>query len=366
MHIDCLNPVAKRTASPAGEGTRILPQRHYPPEAETARQIFQGHQRGESVATLAQQFNQPKTAIYRIINNLEAARVVELPLDYIGNEQFARLRSESSKDEERDILSEMPESDSPVKKPRMPSSMPAYLACLYETPLLTREQEVHLFRKMNYLKYKAYTLRALLDWNQHHVSRQVRQVGKLYDESAAIKSQIVRANLRLVVSIAKRYVGPTREFFELVSDGNMSLLRAADKFDFSLGNRFSTYATWAIMKNFARTFHDAARHRDRFCTNQSEAFSYTEDMHADPSEQEASQIQRERESQVTMILDGLDQRERQVITARFGLVDGHGPLTLSQVGSAMGVTKERVRQIQVRAMGKLRVAAEEAKIENTA
>ena len=79
------------------------------------------------------------------------------------------------------------------------------------------------------------------------------QIEKLYDESIATKNQIIRANLRLVVSIAKRYVGPTQDFFELVSDGNISLLRAVDKFDFSRGNKFSTYATWAIMKNFART-----------------------------------------------------------------------------------------------------------------
>src|SRR5208283_1620386 len=98
------------------------------------------------------------------------------------------------------------------------------------------------------------------------------QIEKLYDESVATRNQIIRANLRLVVSAAKRYVGPAADFFELVSDGNMSLIRAAEKFDVSLGYRFSTYASWAIMKNFARTIPDVLRRRDRFCSNHPEAF----------------------------------------------------------------------------------------------
>jgi RNA polymerase primary sigma factor/RNA polymerase sigma factor len=144
----------------------------------------------------------------------------------------------------------------------------------------------------------------------------------------------------------------------------MSLLRAADKFDFSRGNKFSTYASWAIMKNFSRSLHDAARHRERFCTSQSEMFSYTEDVRTDQYERESAQIQRE--SQVKRILDRLNEREREIVTARFGLIRGHEPLTLTQVGAVMGVTKERIRQIQVRAMSRLREAAEEARIEYTA
>ena len=82
------------------------------------------------------------------------------------------------------------------------------------------------------------------------------EIERLYDQAVTVKNQIVRANLRLVVSIAKRHVGPTDNFFELVSDGNMSLIRAAEKFDYARGNKFSTYASWAIMKNFARTIPD--------------------------------------------------------------------------------------------------------------
>jgi RNA polymerase primary sigma factor/RNA polymerase sigma factor len=166
-----------------------------------------------------------------------------------------------------------------------------------------------------------------------------------------------------VVSISKRYFRPTQDFFELVSDGNMSLLRAVNKFDFSLGNKFSTYATWAIMKNSARTFDSAAHYHDRFHTGLSEMFDCTEDVRADPYEQESAQMHRE--SQVNSILERLDERERQIIAARFGLTLDHEPLTLKQVGVVMGVTKERIRQIQIRAMSTLRAAAKEMQIECT-
>ena len=127
---------------------------------------------------------------------------MELPLDSMGNEQFARLRSRRRK---REILGPLPECDFPTKKPRVPSGLPPYLASLYEVPLLTREQEAHLFRKMNYLKYQARKLRETLDLDQPKL-RLMDRIEKLYDESVATKNQIIRANLRLVVSIAKRYV----------------------------------------------------------------------------------------------------------------------------------------------------------------
>jgi RNA polymerase primary sigma factor/RNA polymerase sigma factor len=309
---------------------------------------------------LAEQFDQTRAHIYHIINDLDRARIMELPLDYVANAEFARVTSE---EKERAISRALPENDPPARKPRLPSGLPAYLASLYEVPLLTREQEAHLFRKMNYLKYKANTLRAQLETNRP-TRRLMRQIETLCDASVAARTLLIRANLRLVVSIAKRYVRPMQNFFELVSDGNISLLRAVDKFDFSRGNKFSTYATWAIMKNFSRSLHEAARYNGRFCTNGAEVFSYTEDVRAGPYEQESAQIQRK--SQVARILEQLDDRERQIVTARFGLVRGQEPLTLTQVGVVMGVTKERVRQIQVRAIGKLREAVADARIECTA
>jgi hypothetical protein len=136
-------------------------------------------------------------------------------------------------------------------------------------PLLTREQEAHLFRKYNYLKYKAAKLRQELDPAQPKSSL-MDEIEGLQSEAVTIKNEIARANLRLVVSIAKRHVTPDQNFFELVSDGNVSLLRAIEKFDFARGNKFSTYASWAIMKNFARTIPGEYRQRDRFRTSYDE------------------------------------------------------------------------------------------------
>ena len=202
---------------------------------------------------------------------------------------FSRVRSQKR---EVRILAAMPESELPTKKSRLPSGLPPYLASLYEVPLLTRKQEAHLFRKMNYLKYKAARFRAKLDPARPKRAIMDR-IDRLYDEAVATKNQIIRANLRLVVSIAKRHVGPTQNFFELVSDGNMSLMRAVEKFDYARGNKFSTYASWAIMKNFARTIPDEHRHHDRFRTSQAELFTTTEDDRADPIEEETAQTQRE-------------------------------------------------------------------------
>lgn len=335
----------------------IFPDSHGPLRQDTKWKIYQEYRRGESAEALAKRFCRTKTSVYRIINEVRAQRVMQLPLDYIDNPEFDRVKSEKR---EAEILGPLPVVELVLKKPRLPSGLPPYLASLYEVPLLTREQEGHLFRKMNYLKYKAAKLREKLDPSRPKTAL-MDQIEKLHDESVATKNQVIRANLRLVVSIAKRHVGPAENFFELVSDGNMSLIRAVEKFDYARGNKFSTYASWAIMKNFARTIPDENRHRDRFRTSHGEMFTATEDARSDQYEQESSQNQRE--SQVEQILDRLDEREQQIIISRFGLNRGQEPLTLKQVGAAMGVTKERVRQIEARALSKLRRAAEEDRIE---
>jgi len=327
-----------------------LDQSHLPTEMK--QQVYQEHRRGESVDTLARQFRQTRSGIRGIINEVRAARILELPLDYMDNDQFSGLGSEKRA---QDLLGSPPENDLVMKKPRLPSSLPAYMASLYEVPLLTREQESHLFRKMNYLKYQASKLREKLDLDQPK-PRLMDRIESLYEKSVATKNQIISANLRLVVSIAKRYVGRAEDFFELVSDGNLSLIRAVVKFDVSRGNRFSTYATWAVLQNFARSIPAVLRQRDRFRTSHSEMFCATVDLRTDQYEQESEQFQRE--SQVKKILCCLDERELQIVAGRFGLTRGQTPLTLKQVGVAMGVSKERIRQIQTRAMGKLRKAAE--------
>ena len=335
----------------------LFPDSHGPMPPEVKLAISQQYQRGETVEVLAARFRRTRTSIYRIIAEIRAQRIMNLPLDYIPHSSFSRVRSRKAEDR---VLAPSPESEAPLKKSRLPNGLPPYLASLYEVPLLSRKQEAHLFRKMNYLKYKASKLRAKLDLARPKRSL-VDQIEQLYEEAVSTKNEIVRANLRLVVSISKRHIGPTQNFFELVSDGNISLMRAAEKFDYSRGNKFSTYASWAIMKNFARSIPDEHRYHDRFRTSNAEMFTATQDERADPFEQEASQTRRE--VQVEKILERLDEREQRIIIRRFGLRRGQEPLTLKQVGAELGVTKERIRQIEVRALNKLRKAAEEDRID---
>jgi len=331
----------------------IFPDMNGPLTDAQKTRIYQAFKRGASVDKLMKQFGRTKTTIYRVINEVRAARITELPLDFIPNPRFARKGADKA------ILGPMPDSDTPTKKARRPSGLPPYLASLYEMPLLTREQEAHLFRKYNYLKYKAAKLREQLDPAQPKSSL-MDEIEDLHQQAVALKNEIARANLRLVVSIAKRHVTPDQNFFELVSDGNMSLLRAIEKFDFARGNKFSTYASWAIMKNFARTIPGEFKHRDRFRTSQDELFAATQEHRGNPLAEEGAQNQRE--VQIERILRRLDEREQKIISSRFGLDHSQEPQTLKEVGASLGVTKERIRQIEARALSKLRQAAQEEKI----
>jgi RNA polymerase primary sigma factor len=322
-------------------------------EAQKAR-IYQEFRRGTSVEKLIKQYGRTKTTVYRIINEVRASRILELPLEFIPNPRFSRRGADQA------CLSPMPENDAANgKKVRRPTGLPPYLASLYEMPLLTREQEAHVFRKYNYLKYKAAKLRKELQPAQPRAAL-MDEIEELYQQAVATKNEIARANLRLVVSIAKRHVTPDQNFFELVSDGNMSLLRAIEKFDFARGNKFSTYASWAIMKNFARTIPGEFKHRDRFRTSQEELFAATQEHRGNPLVEESAQQQRE--AHVEKMLRRLDEREQKIIIGRFGLEHGQEPQTLKEVGASLGVTKERIRQIEARALNKLRLAAKDEKI----
>ncbi len=332
----------------------IFPDHGGPLNLESKQRIYQQHRRGVSVDVLAKRHCRTKTSIYRIVNEMRARRILELPLDYIDNPQFDKPSLENA------ILGPLPEPEQTPRKSRAPSGLPPYLASLYEVPLLTREQEYHLFRKFNYLKHVALKLREGLD-PARAKSSVMDRIEELYDQAVQTKNQIVQANLRLVVSIAKRHVNAAEDFFPLVSDGNMSLIRAVEKFDFARGNKFSTYASWAIMKNYARTIPDEFKHRDRFRTSHDEMFSATEDDRSDQYEQESAQ--QLRRQQISKILSRLDEREQKIIISRFGLDHSHEPQTLKEVGAEMGVTKERVRQIESRALNKLRMAVQEEKIE---
>src|SRR5262249_14378552 len=126
---------------------------------------------------------------------------------------------------------------------KAPKNVPPELAALY-TPLLSKEQEQHLFRKMNFLKHRAHRLRSLL---RHPVGRNDAAAGRMQDlvsiedlerQAQVVKSLLIDANMRLLVSISKRYATRADNFSELLSDGNVSLISAVDRFNFSRGHKF--------------------------------------------------------------------------------------------------------------------------------
>ncbi len=318
--------------------------------------IYSQYQRGTGVAQLARQFSRSRSGIVRIVNEQRALMIMQLPLDFIDNSVFKRPSAKL----EAEILGDMPTQANPPKKVRAPSGLPTYLASLYDIPLLTREQEYHLFRKMNYLKAKAFRLRETLDVSEPSVGT-MDEIERLNRESIDVQNQIVQANLRLVVSIAKRHTQDPDEFFELVSDGNMSLFKAVTKFDFSRGNKFSTYASWAMVKNYARSIPGEFKYKDRFRTSGEEMLEAREDTRGDYLADEHAQKQRV--TQINRILNQLDRREQQVIIRRFGLDYSKEPLTLKEVGAELGVTKERIRQLETRALSKLREVASREKLE---
>jgi RNA polymerase primary sigma factor/RNA polymerase sigma factor len=332
----------------------VFPHNTGPLTDEMKRRLYQDYRRGLGVGELVKRYCRTRTSIYRVVNDLRAQRILALPMAYIYHESF------DANDAEAQIMAPTPEAEVPAKRLRVPSGLPPYLASLYDVPLLSREQEFHLFRQFNYLKFSASLLREKLAPERAN-STLMDRIEQLYEQALRTKNYIVQANLRLVVSIAKRHMNAAEDFFGLVSDGNMSLMRAVEKFDFARGNKFSTYASWAIMRNFARSIPDELKHRDRFRTSLDEAFDVQQEQR--PAQGELEAAQHLREEQVQRMLARLDEREQRIIMHRFGLRSSQEPKTLKEVGHELGVTKERIRQIEARALSKLRLVAEEEKID---
>ena len=334
--------------------TAVFPHATLPLTPEQKREIFRHHRRGVSAERLAAQYCRTRTSVYRIVAEVRAERLFEQPIDFIDSSDFRRP------DADELILGDPPPRDDKPAKTKAPPGLPPYLASLYAIPLLTREEEAYYFRKMNYLKFKALQARESLD-PARPKARQMDRIEEFLDRSLDVKNFLIRSNLRLVVSIAKRHIKPTSNFFEMVSDGNMSLIRAIEKFDYSRGNKFSTYATWAIMKNFARSIPAEHTRLDRFRTGAEDIFQQSSDGRTDQYHQEL--INRKQHQAIMGLLEHLDDREKDIIVCRFGLDEGGEPQTLEQVGLRLGVTKERIRQLESRALRKLRQRARDAAIE---
>jgi RNA polymerase sigma factor (sigma-70 family) len=228
-------------------------------------------------------------------------------------------------------------------------------------PALTYAQETHLFSRFNYARMQVKTILAKFA-GKRLASGATRRLLAWGHRALTARSVIVRINLPLVLAMAKRTRLSNVDFSEMVSEGNMALLRSVEKFDCSRGYKFSTYSCRAILKAFSRVAMRASRYRGRFPAE------------FDPAMERSDHLERRRvgieedcvDELKQILLDnlaGLSEVERTVIRERFALErceeDGRpAPKTLEQVGQIIGVTKERVRQIQNNALRKIRAALE--------
>lgn len=223
--------------------------------------------------------------------------------------------------------------------------------------LLTAAEERVIFRQYNYARHRVRQLQHTV-WESPEktpTEDQAREMLHWKKMAEGYREQIAEINLALVLAMAKRARMSEVDFADLVSEGNMALMRAVDKFDCERGFKFSTYACRAILKAFSRQGMKLSKHRQRFPTDfdpKLEKSDYLERKRDGLEKDAAEEVKRI----VTENRADLSQIERQVIEHRFGVEAGglDKPMTLEQIGQIIGVTKERVRQIQNKALVKIR------------
>lgn len=300
-----------------------------------------------------------------------------------------------------------------------------YLKEIGKVPLLSPDEEIDLAQAMgagNEADRKLAEIDRLRKEGQEipYSQEEIAAWKSAHAKGETAKQKLAEANLRLVVSIAKRYVGRGMLFLDLIQEGNLGLIRAVEKFDYQKGFKFSTYATWWIRQAITRAIADQAR-TIRIPVHMVETINklvrvqrqLLQDLGRDPTPEEIGaemdmsadrvrEIQKisqepvsletpigeEEDSQLgdfiedsqaivppdaasfsmlqeqlTQVLDSLADRERKVIELRFGLVDGH-PRTLEEVGREFGVTRERIRQIESKTLAKLRHPSRSSKLKD--
>ncbi len=339
-------------------------------------------------------------------NELKAASASEINLPKLSSSRASKVRRRSS------------DSSSAVMLTGDPVRM--YLKEIGKVPLLTAAEEIDLAMKIEAGVAATAELERAEDEGIELNRRDKRRLTRVEAVGLDAKQQLIEANLRLVVSIAKRYVGRGMLFLDLIQEGNLGLIRAVEKFDYTKGFKFSTYATWWIRQAITRAIADQAR-TIRIPVHMVETINklvriqrqLLQDLNRDPTPEEIGEkmglsAERVREiqkisqepvsletpigeeedsqlgdfieddsavvppdaasfsmlqEQLSKVLDGLAERERKVISLRFGLEDGH-PHTLEEVGREFGVTRERIRQIESKTLAKLRHPSRSSKLKD--
>jgi len=289
-------------------------------------------------------------------------------------------------------------------------SVRAYLKQIGKVALLNAEEEVDLAKRIEAGLYGSERLRQVEEEGQKLSPQMRRDLNWIVRDGERAKNHLLEANLRLVVSLAKRYTGRGMAFLDLIQEGNLGLIRAVEKFDYTKGYKFSTYATWWIRQAITRAMADQAR-TIRIPVHMVEVINklgriqreLLQDLGREPTPEELAkemditpdkvleiqQYAREpisldqtigdegdsqlgdfiedseavvavdavsftlMQDQLTSVLQTLSEREAGVVRLRFGLTDGQ-PRTLDEIGQVYGVTRERIRQIESKTMSKLR------------
>jgi len=238
--------------------------------------------------------------------------------------------------------------------------LPVHMIRLCETPLLSASEERALFRKFNYMKYRANAIRATL--NPRRVDLKKLQEAEHWLQSAnRVRDEIIRANVRLAVSVVKKFASPQCSFDEILSDGILTMMKAVEKFDYRFGFRFSTYAFRSIARTAYRSVNDRQRHR-KMEPDGTELLLGIQDSR--PTSHRPERDWESMQSQLLGLLSQLDEREQWILHCRFGLGDQPKARPFQSIADELGLSKERVRQLEKRAIDKLREMASRESLED--